>query len=152
MAQTIFSVEPANFNGERIGMQYSEIPEPSAYEWAKQDISGENAGRTMTTDAWKNLKAKARTLNLTWNNRTFDIVSKLVHIFDHEYLWVTYIDAESGKLECRHFYVGDMTANMYTTALYGGLWSTFKLKLIQAKTDKIGEATGYDGANIWSSI
>ncbi len=138
MALTILKVEPADQFGNVIGSAITQVPEPTAYTWSKMDISGQEAGRRLTSDMWKNLKAKARTLELSWSNRNADIVSQAFKAFDYEYMWVTYFDALTNTNERKHFYGGDMTATMYSYATpTGTIWSVAKTKLIQSITDKV---------------
>ena len=75
MALTILKVEPADQFGNVIGSAITQVPEPTAYTWSKMDISGQEAGRRLTSDMWKNLKAKARTHELSWSNRNADVAS-----------------------------------------------------------------------------
>lgn len=137
MAMTIRRVEVSDFEGTHTGIVYTDIPEPSSFRWSKQDISGQEAGRTMTTDAWKNMKAKARTLELTWINRFYGATAQALQAFDHEYVWIQYRDALTGQIEEKHFYMGDMTADMYNDKVHGGVWSNVRVKCIQAITDKV---------------
>jgi len=142
MALTITKIEPADMHGNVIGTAITDIPEPSTYVWGKSDISGQGAGRTITTDAWKNLKAKARTLRMTWVNKDRLVVSKALQAFDHEYAWITYMDALTGQYERKHFYLGaDMSSTMYTMHEYptnqNVMWSVASIEIIQAITDKV---------------
>lgn len=130
-------VEVSDYNGGARGA-FEGIPQPSSYKWTKQDLSGEDAGRTMTSDMWKNLIARAVTLDLTWTNRTAEESKTILQAFNHEYVWITYVDPMLGESARKHFYIGDMSADMYNATLYGGLYSVIKFKCIQAKTDKTG--------------
>lgn len=134
----ISRVEISDQTGAVIGEAITNIPTPTSYSWSKMDISGQEAGRRLTSDMWKNLKAKARTLNLTWVNRDASTISTTLTIFDHEYMWITYFDALTGQTERKHFYGGDMDAELYSFATPSGtVWSVAKIKLIQAITDKV---------------
>lgn len=138
MALAIIQVEPSNQSGAITGEAITTILEPSGYSWNKMDISGQEAGRRLTTDMWKNLKARARTLDLTWVNKESSVISQTLKTFNHEYMWVTYFDALTGQNERKHFYGGDMNAEMYSFATPTGIvWSVAKVKLIQAITDKV---------------
>lgn len=135
---SITKVEISDEYGNVIGSPITDIPEPSGYEWGKMDISGQEAGRRLTSDMWKNMVAQARTLDLTWTNRSSADVSKAFSAFDHEYMWVTYFDIRTNKYERKHFYGGDMTASVYSwNAPSGKILSVAKTKLIQAITDKV---------------
>ena len=93
MALTITKVEPADQFGTVTDAAITNIPEPSTYVWSKHDISGQEAGRTITSDAWKNKKAEARSIRMTWNNKDGSVISQVFQAFNHEYMWVTYLDA-----------------------------------------------------------
>jgi hypothetical protein len=138
VALTITKVEPADQFGTVTGAAITNIPEPSTYVWSKHDISGQEAGRTITSDAWKNKKAEARSIRMTWNNKDGSVISQVFQAFNHEYMWVTYLDALTGQYERKHFYLAaDISATIYT--MYNrpqGLWSVADVELIQAVTDK----------------
>lgn len=135
---TITKIEPSDQFGAIAGEAITDIPEPSGYDWGKMDISGQEAGRRLTSDMWKNLKATARTLDLVWANRDASVISTALLAFEHEYMWITYFDALTGQNERKHFYGGDASASMYSFATpKGTVWSVAKKKLMQSITDKV---------------
>lgn len=134
----IAKVEPSNQKGAIIGAAITNIPNPSGYDWNKMDISGQEAGRKITTNMWKNLQAKARTLEIIWENKPADVISSVLSIFDQEYMWITFYDALTGSEQRKHFYGGDMSASLYSmNTASGEVWSVAKIKLIQSITDKV---------------
>lgn len=89
------------------------VPTPSLFEWALQDISSSDAGRTQDGKMHKDRTVQVRTLKLTWNNPTPSVVSKILKIVNKKvYMNVTYQDAMENKKLTKKFYVGDRTAPM----------------------------------------
>lgn len=130
----IIKVEPANRFGARTGVTYTDVPDPSSYRWNKMDNSDQQAGRNIATDMIKLRVSKSRTLELTWLNRPYSEISKALKIFDHEYGYLTYLDALEGTYVTKHFYFGDMSADLYSTNLE--IWGSTSVTCIQAITDK----------------
>ena len=135
MAFLIKNVTPANRSGAAIGSVTASVPEPSSYRWSKKDLSGPDAGRSVSMDMVKLMRGKARTLDLEWKGLGFSQVSSLLNAFDHEYILLTYYDALTGNDQTKHFYMGDMTVDVYST-LGGGLTRTVSFNCIQSKVDK----------------
>jgi hypothetical protein len=134
----ITKVEVTNQTGTVITSTIENIPDPTTFDWSLADISGPDAGRRLNSDMFKNLKAKARTLDLTWVNRNSNIVATALAAFNHEYMWVTFYDALEGKAKRKHFYSGDKSASMYSAVTSSGVvWSVARIKLIQSVTDKV---------------
>ena len=136
MAFLINNVTPANRSGAAIGSTVSNVPEPSSYKWYKRDLSGPDAGRSISMDMVKLMRGKARTLELEWRGLGFSQVSPLLKAFDHEYIILTYYDALTGNNQTKHFYMGDMTVDVYST-INGGLTRTVSFNCIQSKVDKV---------------
>lgn len=132
----VTKVEVADVNGNLTGQVYTDIPDVSNYVWGKSDVSGSNAGRNQASDMIKSLKGKARTLDLMWSGRTYAEISKAFKAFDHEYLYLTYYDAITGKSERKHFYCGDFSATSFRS-FDGGIMEMAKVPLIQSITDKV---------------
>lgn len=87
-------------------------PDPSAFEWGLNDVSGEDAGRVRDEDAtmYKELITSKRKLKLTWKGITLAEASAILGAIHHEYVQVTYPDVLAGGLVTRTFYHGDLSA------------------------------------------
>lgn len=129
-------VESADRKGNLTGVVHSSIPDPSSYVWGKNDISGSDAGRDQSTNMIKSLKAKAVTLELQWNGRSYAEIAQALQCFDYEYMYVTYLDGLTGTVQRKHFYAGDMSASSFRS-YDGGIWQTATVRLIQSITDKV---------------
>lgn len=130
----IQKIEPASDTGVTTGVVYSDISPPSTYDWGKEDISDSKAGRTASMAMKKRMKGKARTLNLSWRGRSYTEIAQVLQAFDHEYAWITYMDALTGTARRRLFYMSGMRANSFT-ATKGGVWETATVQCIQAIPD-----------------
>ncbi|MDI9461867.1 MAG: hypothetical protein ACOX3P_03945 [Saccharofermentanales bacterium] len=130
----IQKVEPASDTGVKTGQAYSDILPPSHYEWGKEDISDPKAGRTSSMAMKKLLRGKARTLNLAWNGKSYAEIAAVLQAFDHEYAWITYIDALTGVASSKLFYMSGMKATSFT-ATKGGIWEVATVNCIQAIPD-----------------
>lgn len=141
MSNLIRYIQIAHADGTSTDRIITDIPEPSSYVWGMQDISGQEAGRTMTTDAWKNKVSQARTVELSWIGLSGVDNAKVLNAFNFEYAYVTLYDPEANGYVNKHFYVGDRKSELYSFAAQysrnGGLWSKTSVKLIQAITDKV---------------
>lgn len=104
---------------------------PSALAWSKNDISGENAGRTADLIMHKERLGSKRKLALTWNGVTDAQVSSILNMFDPEYVQVTYHDAQSNSRQTRTFYTGDMNAQMYSWAYGKHLYKSLSFNIIE---------------------
>lgn len=87
---------------------------PSKLEWALQDISKSNAGRTKNALMHKNRIAQKRTLNLGWNGVTDDECHEILKAFNPEYVDIKFYDPLEGKVITKNFYTGDKTAPVYS--------------------------------------
>lgn len=83
---TIKSVRAADIDGNAIGPVVTDFPEPSEYNWGKADLSGQDAGRLMNFNMFKDKQGEARQLDLTWRNVGAIPASKAAKAFRHEYL------------------------------------------------------------------
>lgn len=107
------------------------IKDPSSFTWGIQDVSDSAAGRTQDTIMHKNRVGQKRKLSLAWNGIRPDVASKILQVFNNEYVNVTYPDALSGKDETRTFYVGDRTAPMKIWTLNNKLYSQLAFEIIE---------------------
>jgi hypothetical protein len=136
MALLIESVTPANSKGVAIGSAVTDIPDPTTYQWGKQDISASDAGRTADMRMVKMLQGKTRTLKLQWNYPDFADAASILQTFDYEYLIIKYKDALTNTFKTSHMYCGDMDATCYT-ATGDGLWENISFTCIQATPDSV---------------
>ena len=135
MSEIITKVEHTNRDGTIITKTITDVPEMSGYKWSKMDISGQGAGRTITSDALKKQVAQARTLELSWQNRDKATIAKVFQVFNTEYAWITFYDALTGTYLRRLFYMGDMTSDLYSMRV-GTIWASASVKCVQSRTDK----------------
>ncbi len=87
-------------------------PDPSKCEYGLMDVSSDDAGRVMDSNAtmYKQRICQKRKLNLAWQNPTAQAVSTILKAVNPEYFLVKYWDAMDGQWETRTFYVGDRSA------------------------------------------
>lgn len=92
-----------------------ECPCPSSFNYGLMDVSSDDAGRVQDDNAtmFKNRICQKRKIDLVWNGPTPEQVSKILTMFNPEYIQVTYFDAMDGIEETRTFYVGDRTAPVH---------------------------------------
>lgn len=135
MGVVITKIVPANRAGTAIGSAITNIPDPISYVWTKQDISGQDAGRTISGDALKLKVGEARTMELKFNG-DIDTVSAVFKAFNHEYFNMTYLDAMEGGYVTKHCYCGDFKAELYQYSDRMKFWKDINLKVIQSTTDK----------------
>ena len=127
-------MRPCSQSGVEYGTAVTNIPELSSYKWGKQDLSGSDAGRTMSLVMWKNLKGKTRTLDLEWRGVKASALAPLLQAFDHEYFKLTYRDALTNT--CTGvFYAGDFEGELGHATLHGGVWERVSFNVIQAVPD-----------------
>lgn len=86
------------------------IKDPSEFTWGLQDISSENAGRTMDTTMHKNRVGQKVTLGLSWSMVNPSESSSIVNAFNPEYVDVTYFDPLANDTVTKTFYTGDKSA------------------------------------------
>lgn len=102
-------------NMEMIKVDGVQLPCPSELVWGLQDVSSADSGRTQDATMHKNRVAQKRTLDITWNAPTWEIVCQVVQAVNPEYIQVEYPDPLTGnKHEVRTFYVGDRTSAFKT--------------------------------------
>lgn len=86
--------------------------DPYKMEWGLQDVSTGNAGRTLDSNCTmhKERITQKRKIQLAWRMLHEEEISKILTMFNPEYVYVRYWDAMDARWEVRHFYVGDRTA------------------------------------------
>lgn len=86
--------------------------DPYKMEWGLQDVSTGTAGRTLDANCTmhKERITQKRKISLAWRMLDEADTSKILTMFNPEYIYVSYFDAMDGRYEVRQFYVGDRTA------------------------------------------
>ena len=87
-------------------------PDPSKLEYGLMDVSSDEAGRVLDSNAtmYKERICQKRKLNLAWTGTTAEETARILQAVNPEYFYVRYWDALDGRWETRYFYVGDRTA------------------------------------------
>ena len=102
---------------------------PYKYQWALEDISASDAGRTEDVAMHKKRIGQVVKLELSWEFITTEQVSEILQAFDPEYVTVCYLDAKQGKFVTSEFYVGNRTAPMFNAS--SGLWENVAFNIIE---------------------
>lgn len=108
--------------------------EPDDYKWGLNDISASDSGRTQDADCtmYKNRIGQKRKLSLSWTNPSVEDVSKILKMFNPEYVYVRYLDAMEGQFITKRFYSGDKSAPYRTIRLpNGGTISQLSFDIIE---------------------
>lgn len=92
----------------------TKIKTPSSFAWGLQDLSSEDAGRTLDGVMHKDIVAQKRKLDCSWSGLTSEEASTLLQAVNSSiFLDITYPDALSGREETRKFYTGDKSAPVH---------------------------------------
>lgn len=102
---------------------------PTTYQWALEDVSASDAGRTEDVAMHKKRIGQVVKLELSWEFITTEEVSEILQAFDPEYVMVCYLDAKQGKFVTSEFYVGNRTAPMFNAS--SGLWENVAFNIIE---------------------
>ena len=105
------------------------VRSPSVFQWALQDVSASDAGRTEDALMHKKRIAQKVKLTLAWNNIDTDDASAILNAFNPEYISVKYLDPKEGEYVTKTFYVGDRSAPAYSTRL--GVWQNVSFNIIE---------------------
>lgn len=86
--------------------------DPYKMEWGLQDVSTGTAGRTLDANCTmhKERITQKRKIALAWHMLNEEDTSKILTMFNPEYVYIEYWDAMDGQWEVRLFYVGDRSA------------------------------------------
>lgn len=102
---------------------------PTTYQWALEDVSASDAGRTEDVAMHKKRIGQVVKLELTWEYITTEQISDILQAFNPEYITVCYLDALQGKFVTTEFYVGNRTAPMFDAEQ--GLWENLAFNIIE---------------------
>lgn len=117
------------------------VPCPSSYQWAEEDLSADDAGRTEDGAMDKQMIGRIVKLELVWVNVSIEDCSTILKAFDSEYLIVKYLDAKEGKFVTSTFYVGNRTTPLYNSTL--GVWSKISFNIIARYANGDRTVSGY---------
>lgn len=108
-------------------------PCPSTFSWGLQDVSASDAGRTQDDNVtmYKNRLAQKRKITLAWNGVGTEMTSKILKMFNPEYVSVEYWDAMDGCVETRTFYVGDRNAPVKIWNVNSKLYTSVGFDIIE---------------------
>ena len=92
----------------------SSVKCPSSLNWGKITVSDENAGRVKKNAKMyvKKVADKVQ-LSLQWNGTNGEDTAKILQAFDHEYIFVRYLDPKTNEFVVKEFYPGDFSAPVY---------------------------------------
>lgn len=108
-------------------------PCPSVFTWGLNDVSGKDAGRVQDDFAtmYKNRVAQKRKITLAWNGVGKELASKILQMFNPEYVDVKYWDTQDGCFETRTFYVGDRSAQVKCWNVNSKLYTSVGFDIIE---------------------
>lgn len=110
-----------------------ECPAPSSFSWGLQDNSDSDSGRTQDANdtMYKNRTSQKRKIQLSWRSKSPEETSRILKMFNPEYINVTYWDAMDGCEEVRTFYVGDRSAPVKQWFVGGELFESISFDIIE---------------------
>lgn len=103
------------------------LPPPTSYQYKWEDVSDSSAGRTEDMEMHKNRKGRVAGLDLGWERVKISDCSKIIKAFKPEYVYIRYLDAETGAFETRLFYTGPGTAPLFNTKT--GKWDSLSFQI-----------------------
>lgn len=111
------------------------IPAPATCDWALQDLSDEDSGRTEDNEMHKNRIGQVIKLTLAWNYIDDTDAADVLRAFQPEYFTVKYYDTIQGEYVEREFYRGDITAKQHSRKR--GVWKKISFDIISRYGDVI---------------
>lgn len=86
--------------------------EPDDIGFGLQDVSASDSGRVQDSNAtmYKNRVTQKRKLSLAWKDPSLEQASKILQMFNPQYIYVRYLDVMDGAFSIRCFYVSDRSA------------------------------------------
>lgn len=103
------------------------LPAPTTYQYKWEDISDSSAKRTEDMEMHKNRKGRVAGIDLSWSKVKISDCSKIIKAFKPEYVYIRYLDAETGAFETRLFYTGPGTAPLFNTET--GKWDSLSFQI-----------------------
>ena len=90
-----------------------DMPCPSKFDMAYQDVSAADSGRVESGLMYKNRIAQKVKINLEWLAVSNEDAATILSAFDDEYFNVTYHDPKTNSVVTKEFYAGDRSAPYY---------------------------------------
>ncbi|SDY13025.1 hypothetical protein [Eubacterium barkeri] len=107
------------------------LPYPDKINWAYNEISTAESGRTLDGTMHKEVVAPKRKLECTWQTSDDSKTARILSaIKARTFGTLTYPDAMSGGDMTRTFYTGDPSCDSITL-MHGILWWTIKVSFIE---------------------
>lgn len=104
------------------------VPCPTSYLWKLEDVSASDAGRTEDMVMDKKRIGQVVGIELSWSNISISKSSRVLQVFNPEYVMVEYLDAMLGGYCTKEFYVGNRSTPLFNAKL--GLWQNISFNLI----------------------
>ena len=110
-----------------------ECPCPSSFTWMLSDTSASDAGRVQEGNdtMYKNRTSQKRKIELSWQAKTPEVVSKILKMFNPEYIHVTYFDSLDCEEQTREFYVGDRSTPVKQWMVGNKLYTSVSFNIIE---------------------
>lgn len=107
----------------------TDIKAPSKYQFSEEDISKQGAGRTSTWQMNKLLACRIKKISVEWTKPTIAEAAVILQAFRHEYMWVRYLDANTGELKIMKAYIGNRNAPLFNGKLMR--WDSISFNIIE---------------------
>ena len=109
----------------------ADVPAPNDFSMSYSDISASDCGRTQDGIMHKNTIARKRKIQLSWKNRSAEVVSYILKAVKPEYFHVRFLDAEENKYVTGQFYVGDRTVQTHSVTINGTTYSQLSFNIVE---------------------
>lgn len=107
--------------------------QPQTCKWNLYDVSAPDSGRTEDTNMQKNRLGSCVKLECSWAGLGYELGSKILRMFQPEYVTVTYWDLLDCANRTAVFYVGDRAGEPYSYADKIAFYNTISFNLIERK-------------------
>lgn len=87
------------------------------YQWELEDVSESDAGRTEDVVMYKKRIGQTDAVSLKFSALSISDASKILKMFNPEYITVKYLNMLEGGYVTKEFYVGNRSAPLYNSAL-----------------------------------
>ena len=128
---SLLKVSPVGSN------EFTALPTPSKMKVIVQDIDSANTTRsangTMLRDRVSGGAGAKRKLELEWLGMDIEKIRTILQSIGDEFFQLEYPDTYTGEMRVAEFYVGDRSADMYSSNLYGHgiLWKSMTANFIE---------------------
>lgn len=103
------------------------LPVPTSYQYEWEDISASTSGRTEDLQMHINRLGRSLALNIGWDKVNISDCAAIINAFKPEYVYVRYLDAETGSFQTRQFYAGSGSVPLFNTQT--GKWDSISFKI-----------------------